>query len=392
MLENCLRVLTRVTATGKYIPEVDGLRFVAIVWVLAFHINGEFLKENVGKFEIEAQKSLINQVFNTWHFGVQLFFVISGFILGRPFLEHRMKGSPAILMRKYYLRRLTRIEPPLIINLSLCLILLIVVKGASLAELLPHYFSSMAYMHGPIYGGFPLPNFVTWSLEIEAQFYLLMPLIAVLFVRSAAVRRSVLVLSMLFFSSLDYCPWKSHPFISYTLFHQLQFFFGGFLLADWHLKRRDTGRSHTLRADIVAVLVWVSIQFLLLQGGVLQAVLLPFLIPWVFALMFMGRFFTWLLSQRLLSVIGGMCYTIYLYHPFLKSVLKHWTFSFVIGSTYTSNIIFQILLLGMLIVAICVPLFLLFEKPFMRANWPSLAWTTLKNRLGGRPVEEGPPA
>ena len=112
--------LTRVTSSGKYLPEVDGLRFIAIVWVLSFHINGEFLKERGVLFGVEAQGSLLNKVFNTWHFGVQLFFVISGFILGKPFLEHIMKGAPAIPLRKYYLRRLTRIEPPLIINLTLC--------------------------------------------------------------------------------------------------------------------------------------------------------------------------------------------------------------------------------------------------------------------------------
>jgi peptidoglycan/LPS O-acetylase OafA/YrhL len=70
--------------------------------------------------------------------------VISGFILGLPFAAHYLKGKRAVPLRPYFLRRLTRLEPPYIINLLICFTLLVLVDGASVRTLLPHFGASLA--------------------------------------------------------------------------------------------------------------------------------------------------------------------------------------------------------------------------------------------------------
>src|SRR5690349_19587132 len=61
---------------------------------------------------------LVNDIFSTGHLGVQLFFAISGFILSLPFARCWLGGEKAVSLGGYYLRRVTRIEPPYIIHLA----------------------------------------------------------------------------------------------------------------------------------------------------------------------------------------------------------------------------------------------------------------------------------
>jgi len=174
-------VFTRVTSTGVVIPEVDGFRFIAVVWVLCFHISGEYIKVMGSRFPGQTQYGLYNEMLGTWDFGVQLFFVISGFILSLPFAAHYWNGAPKPRLSRYYIRRVSRIEPPYIINLLIFSALILLIKGPPLGELLPHLLASVFYLHNAIYHSVSTINFVTWSLEIEAQFYLVAPLLAMLF-------------------------------------------------------------------------------------------------------------------------------------------------------------------------------------------------------------------
>src|SRR5690349_11306910 len=101
--------LTRITSGGKFIPEIDGLRFIAIASVVAFHVY-QYLLDRAGI----APLGILGTALHNGQRGVPLFFVISGFILGRPFADHYLSGAPAPKLKEYYLRRLTRLEPPYI--------------------------------------------------------------------------------------------------------------------------------------------------------------------------------------------------------------------------------------------------------------------------------------
>ena len=53
----------------------------------------------------------------TGHVGVQLFFIISGFVVALPFAMHHLADGKKVNLRRFFLRRLTRIEPPYMIAL-----------------------------------------------------------------------------------------------------------------------------------------------------------------------------------------------------------------------------------------------------------------------------------
>src|SRR2546426_6177953 len=106
---NLMMRFSRVALLGRIIPEIEGLRCVAIAAVLLYHL-GVFLVVN--PIAVPA-----DQVTNQWrahlarhgHYGVELVFVISGFVLALPFASHYLKGKPAVELPRYYIRRAVRI-------------------------------------------------------------------------------------------------------------------------------------------------------------------------------------------------------------------------------------------------------------------------------------------
>ena len=173
---------------------MDGLRFVAISMVILYHLNG-YLMAKTAFYEhgSAAPDWLCRSALVGFH-GVELFFVISGFILALPFAAHHLSGAPAVSLRKYYLRRLTRLEPPYFVTIFLLLPLGLWIHPAPASAIIPHLAASLAYLHNLIYGDQSTVLGVAWSLEIEVQFYLLVPLLTLVFaIRSASLRRSLLI-------------------------------------------------------------------------------------------------------------------------------------------------------------------------------------------------------
>ena len=221
--------LARDTTSGRFIPEIDGLRFIAIGSVIAYHI-ADFVRVKSGHAWSDSAFSLF---LSHGYFGVPLFFVISGFVISLPFVERLDAGKPPPSIKRYFLRRLTRLEPPYLVNLLLLFILLVTVKGMSGEALLPHLLASMTYMHNAIYNEFSSINFLSWSLEVEFQFYALAPLLVMLFrIKPTLLRRSVLLALILGFGLFSDTLGTSGLLPRLALLYYIGYFFAGFLLAD----------------------------------------------------------------------------------------------------------------------------------------------------------------
>ena len=148
-----------------YIPEIDGLRCIAVIAVILFHLK--------------------NNIFPSSFLGVDVFFVISGSLITKSlFRISNQKANFNIL--EFYEKRLIRLLPPLIFYSLIILIFLCLfdpspgvsfITGISslfgisnfyLISISDNYFSSSN----------DLNTFLqTWSLSIEAQFYLIYPII-----------------------------------------------------------------------------------------------------------------------------------------------------------------------------------------------------------------------
>jgi peptidoglycan/LPS O-acetylase OafA/YrhL len=177
--------LRRVTSGGKYVPEIDGLRFIALMSVLIYHINGFWVvKGNELDHFPNIFMSIWYTITSTGNVGVQLFFVISGYILGLPFANKYLGNGKDVRLSQYFKRRITRLEPPyIIIMIILFLMSVYIAHKYTFTELLPSLLASLTYTHNFFYGReiLPLINGVAWSLEIEIQFYILVPLLVMMF-------------------------------------------------------------------------------------------------------------------------------------------------------------------------------------------------------------------
>jgi peptidoglycan/LPS O-acetylase OafA/YrhL len=166
---------------SRRIPELDGLRGIAILLVLIYHfviIPGGL---SVASASLPAYLIALGKL--SWS-GVDLFFVLSGFLIGGILLDARTSRN---YFKAFYMRRFHRILP---IYLAMCLVLWIV-SSLSIDSWLPALGDLFGGTRPPwyvyatftqniwmaLYGWGPGWLSVTWSLAIEEQFYLTLPFI-----------------------------------------------------------------------------------------------------------------------------------------------------------------------------------------------------------------------
>lgn len=156
----------------RYIPAIDGLRAVAVIAVMLYHLD---LKWIPGGF-----------------LGVDLFFVISGYVITRLLLDS-IQRSGGLDLRGFYSARIRRLLPPLVFMI----IVTTVVVGFWAPDTMRRFLGDTPFA---LFGGMnwwlifretdyfeaigrpPLLQH-TWSLGVEAQFYLIWPLILLLVLR-----------------------------------------------------------------------------------------------------------------------------------------------------------------------------------------------------------------
>ncbi|HWQ35934.1 MAG TPA: acyltransferase [Blastocatellia bacterium] len=368
--------LSRVTSSGDLIPEIDGLRFIAIGTVILHHTMAIYLPRSGRSGFVRSPQEWFAAAEQSWivlaaycgHFGVHLFFVISGFILALPFARKYLAGLPPPSLRSYYLRRVTRIEPPYI----LCLVLFFLYlwnKTGEAVSLVPSLIASLFYSHGLVYGQGSRINEVTWSLEIEIQFYLLVPLLVRLFMlRSALARRALLSVLMLGFGLLSQQVFGNspNPLWRHTLPNYLHYFLAGFLLADLYLTSSARSLKKYLSWDLATLIAAAAIAAVLLHFYQ-YLFALPFLVALLYAGFFLGRFSNALIRTKWIVITGGMCYTFYLYHTIVIGGVMDQTIRLSsAASPFILDFLVQFLLVCVPVFAVCSWLFVYTEKPFMK--------------------------
>ncbi len=377
-----LERLSRVSSLGRLIPELEGLRFAAILLVVLYHFN--YFAGVYGRpFAIDAGGPWYARLVRHGHYGVELFFVISGFILALPFASHHLKGAPRVSLRRYFLRRLTRLEPPYVLVMVVLFVGLAWLNIASAGTLLPHLAAGLVYGHNLLFGAINIINPVAWSLEIEVQFYLLVPLLTRVFaVRHALVRRSTIggLVLALPVAQLAFVPERGRLF--FTILNHLQFFLVGFLLADLYLTRWSQRGARVKRWDVVG-LVGAALVVVVWEHPAWSRLLFPFLLFWICAAAFRGVLLKRVLTNRWLMTIGGMCYTLYLIHyELVRLAVKH---SARLGTTGLPAVDGALVLLAAaaILLAAGALYFVLIERPCMREGWPvRLAQRVQRARLG----------
>jgi peptidoglycan/LPS O-acetylase OafA/YrhL len=380
-------LLSRKTTSGRFIPEIDGLRFVAIWSVVLFHLYVFVTK----KLALEADDDWLARVLSKGFFGVQLFFVISGFIISLPFAQGERAHSGAPSLGSYYKRRLTRLEPPYVLNLLLIAALLLLIGRHSFSELVPHFLASVTYTHNFIYETPSIINGVAWTLEIECQFYVVAPLLATAFkLASRWQRRLVLVAAIALATAAAQLLVPHTPLWQQALPAHLNYFLCGFLLADVFAARPAEQRQQRSYAwDGLGALCWALMLVLLLAPKELRW-LLPLPVTLACYSAFRGCWSGAIFGHPFVYTIGGMCYTLYLYHSYVLSLGGGMLVRVpgLEGLPVWLLLCLASVLLVPLVLLVCVVFFVLTEKPFMNPGWPAAfaaRWHALSRRKTLRP-------
>lgn len=363
-----LQPYRRITSSGQFIPEIDGLRFLAIFSVFIYHLAGDVLRNSPAHYGQSLDSNWLFAVTQILNIGVPLFFVISGFILGMPFAAAHLRQKRPVSLKKYFLRRLTRLEPPYVLSLLLFFVLKVVAHKGTAGELFPNLLASVFYVHDAIFGAPSAINFVAWSLEIEVQFYILAPVIGLIFViRQSSVRRMALIASIVVATGVSSLL-EGHQAVSLSLLGYAQYFLAGFLFAEFYLSGGDQ-RQHNWLWDLVSLAGWLALLALLVRGGALAVWIAPWLILLLYIAAFHGVVMNRFVINPWIATIGGMCYTIYLLHNYIIATLGMFTERFFIQYSFDARLLIQFLLMAPVLLVICGLYFRLIERPCMQPDW-----------------------
>jgi len=304
--------------------------------------------------------------------GVELFFVLSGFILCLPFAHHYINNGKKVLLKKYYLRRLTRLEPPYFIAMTALFLMHLAMHLKPVNVLLPHWLASLVYGHDLIYHQTPMLTVVAWSLEIEIQFYLMAPLLFRLLALGKLTRRAILIFATIavIIAQALYTP----PFLSIYVF--AQYFFIGILLADLYVSDAAAiffNKKWIAPAALICliIIIYLPIKDETLSQSALFIVRLcfPFLLCIFYYAIFKNDVLKKVFSYKFIPIIGGMCYSIYLLHYTIISMLGRITLNLHITNYYLPNLFVQVILLGIPVLIISSFFYLAIERPFMSKKW-----------------------
>ena len=371
ILKNFLNRLQRPIAAGaKYLAEIDGLRFVAIFLVAIQHLSERIIRHSPIDFSIPIKNDPFAFLISRGTIGVFLFFAISGFVLALPFSKSTPLSKKGI--KTFYLRRLTRIEPPFVLWMTVFAAVLVFKNSYSVSQILPHWLASITYTHWFFFGEYSTINPVAWSLEIEIQFYLLAPFLATAYFsfQNKTKRRIGLVAFIMGYILIEgYCGWLHFP-MKATLLGRLPNFLIGFLIADFYIYdwKNAPSVSRSIKWDVIAAFALFT-MFYTWTEEVLKTLIFNFALALLFISAFKSRFFSAFLSKRNIAATGGMCYTIYLVHLPLLEAWSNLTAKWTLTHIYAVTLLWQSMVILPIVWFISALFYILTEKPFMKHDW-----------------------
>lgn len=349
-------LLIRSSTAGLQIDSLDGLRGVAVLFVLLSHLSNAKLHvvpwlsfSGIGKY------------------GVYLFFILSSFLLTLQLLE---KDNGLLTMRiwkRYILRRLLRIFPlyVFVLGMSFTFSKTGFVIPVSRYELLRH----VALLDG---------KSVFWSIPVEFKYYFILPFVVlsiVFLLKRRAIGVMVAAIIFIVVSSILFWPADESTENTVSLGPYLPIFIIGSCSAFFHLKIREWKSFGTMGVrlvfEIAACIVMVFIVALIPSvWGLINRTIVP---PTYFSKQFVLFGVLWslfivsylngagfverVLSISLLRICGVVSFSVYLWHiPVISFVVKY-----IQGAVAMKAVIVLFMTLLLSIVS-----YLVIERPFLK--------------------------
>ena len=353
-------------------PELDAIRGLAILGVVFYHAF--YWARDLSAYS--PWQRIFLKTMSVGQYGVNLFFVLSGFLITGILLNTRDRKD---YYKRFYLRRALRILPAYYLTLLILVVFRMASKGFMLMSLL--YSSNLSLLFG-----IPMSYAVLWSLAVEEHFYLVWPMavrrISLRGLLVLAVSLMVLSPALRFWCSL--LPAKYGAIVGGCSYYTWNCFDGlalGALMA-LLVRRMNDDRRKLLRFSLVLI----GLGFLIAAAGLplgIRTRMNPVgealqWVPWHFGLGGLLAIFVvagsgkWraLVAPRILTFFGGISYGLYLYH-LLFLFAYHWLAKRIGFEQHWNFDLWQRTWLPMVISSTAAILFSYlsrwyFEEPFLR--------------------------
>jgi peptidoglycan/LPS O-acetylase OafA/YrhL len=376
--------------TGRapsYFPALTGIRGVAALWVLALHAH-QFAGAPALAIPLPGFRLDLTPLFACGYFGVDLFFVLSGFLLSMPFHRAAIEGRPRPSLLHFWNHRCRRVLPAYWVQLAILGVACFWLRQSDLVT--PgNLFAHAALIQNLVPWPVTLLNPVYWSMPVEWDFYVVLPLLVLLLRRCRWPLALALVLVFVFaFRVL--CYWsltdvRLQTVMGFGDVQQLparldQFFVG--ICAAWVAARgRLSARQSTacLIAGIAGIIAMAYVAAP--RGDFLVRIDVPYLYfhhsltAIAFGLITLGaaagtRLGTALFANRPLTFLGLISYSLYLWHYPMLSAARG--LGWLDSGLAAPWIVVTFALVPLILLASWLS-YRFVERPFLRPDKPSRA-------------------
>ena len=339
----------------NYIKHLDGLRAVAIFGVIIYHAKIYFTSEPFLKGGF---------------LGVDLFFVISGYLMTSIIYEQSKNNN--FSFKKFILKRIRRIFPAI---LFICIVSLpfiyFHIMPKDLIEQIKSILSSIFFFSNFFYSyisqeyaaesSLLKPFIHTWSLSVEMQFYVILPLIIVLVIKKdLSLFKTFLILIIIFFICSLFSNIYFQDLNFYNSISRLwEFLFGGLVYLIQKKNFKINQNNSFINSLIILSFFTIIFYFIIFDTDLFFKTWL--LIPFVFCsgiLIFFkeNNLMNKLFNLNLISYIGKISYSLYLTHFPI--------FAFSRITDFTKGNFEKKIYLGILIILVSIILYKFIETPF----------------------------
>ena len=324
----------------SYLPSIEILRGIASVLVMLFHFFNYKIVDQNNSYSYFLDINFINEITSFGFLGVQIFFVISGFII--PFSLYQ-QDFKIFSFPKFLLKRILRIDPPYIVSIIGVLVLAFFSSKSSfykgtefkfdLVQILSHFGYFNSFINKPYL------NTVYWTLALEFQYYILISLIFPLLINKNFYVRNI----TLFLLNLSIFIPTNESIFNYVTFFAIGI--SGFLLYK---------NVFSLNEFIFSIFISVILTIYFFKWFYIAVALIALLIILKTNISFkIGNFF------------GKISYSLYLLHTIIGWKLINLSSRFFTSTESRIVIMIAIILLTILFSYIS---YLILEKPFIKLS------------------------
>ena len=351
----------------KYVKGLDTLRALAVFFVIVEHW-GPFFGDHTTKQYLKIA------LLEDGQFGVNLFFVLSGFLITSILLNEKLKNTNhrhLPIIKNFFIRRVLRIFPIYYIFIFACLLLQYDTVPRDIGYYLTYTSNLLPYRSNMV-------NVLshTWSLSVEEQFYIIWPWI-IIFVNWKYIKHILVTAVFLGIISKFLVMFVWHHTYPVLVINCFDSFGIGGIYAYMRLNRdrcRKFDRSFIIIFPFMLFMAWRMSSFGGSALGIIYALTLNSIIALALIMFVLNNKSEWMrryiLENRVLNFVGRISYGVYLYHYTLGRVFDNMVLKYTATHTslpsIVSNFYFLYCVKLILLIILCWMSFVLIEQPILK--------------------------